>query len=58
MLGRQFSIHYLLIMEIILATQRSNFLKSHGVFSGAWESEEWEQVVVVDANYIETMVII
>lgn len=44
-------------MEIILATRRSNFLKSHGVFSGAWESEEREQVVVVDGNYSETVVI-
>lgn len=57
MSGRLFSIHSPLIMEIILAIRRSNFLKSHGVFSGAWESEEREQVVVVDGNYSETVVI-
>lgn len=44
-------------MEIILAIQRSNFLKSHGIISGGQESEEREQILLVDPHHIETMVV-
>lgn len=44
-------------MEIILAIQRSNFLKSHGVISGGQESEGREQILLVDSHCIETMVV-
>lgn len=55
--GRPFSIRYPLTMEIILATQRSNF-KCHGVVSGGWGWEDSEQVLVIDANHAETMVVL
>lgn len=44
-------------MEIILAIQRSNFLKSHGIISGGQESEEREQILLVDPHRIENMVV-
>lgn len=44
-------------MEIILAIQKSNFLKSHGVVSRGWESEKREHVLVVDASHIEIMIV-